>query len=247
MKITWGIRTGIYSALMGLLLVTGSLMVSAQPVKAQSTIPKQLAVPWDPQGNRACLECHSEPHTMVRDGQEISTQVDSLSYTGSVHGIISCTQCHDGVGAEHAKDPETPLDIPFGRARVAHISAQCVKCHAGVYEESYGQSFHGIAVRHGDYRSATCVDCHGGHSIQPSRNPVSMVSRENLAGTCGTAQCHPGAPDSFAEGTEHVIWAKAETSGGLHLVYKFFIALILFDTIKDGPIVMFELLRRPQR
>ncbi|MFZ5814886.1 MAG: hypothetical protein ACOY93_06240 [Bacillota bacterium] len=224
------------------LLVVCGLIFAAVPAGAD-TIPSQLVNPSEPEGNQACLECHSKQESMVRNGETISVHVDPAQYSSSVHGIISCTRCHAEAGPEHAKDPKKPLGLPTGRALKALKSEGCVKCHAGLYEESYDLSFHGVAVANGDYRSATCVDCHGVHDILPSRNPESRVSRQNLAGTCGTAECHPGAPDNFAEGTEHFVPADP-ASGGLHLLYKFFIGLILFDTMKDGPIVMFELLRR---
>lgn len=202
-----------------------------------------LLDPSEPEGNSACLECHSQQQTMVRDGKAISVHVDPEAYANSVHGIISCSRCHAEAGPEHAADPSKPLDLPTGRALRVLKSEGCVKCHAGIYPASYEQSFHGIAVRNGDERAATCVDCHGVHDIQPSRVATSAVAPENLPATCGTAQCHPGAPENFAEGKEHFIVADRE-SGGLHIVYKFFMGLILFDTMKDGPIVMFELLRR---
>lgn len=237
-------RKGLGSALCGLLLVTGMLVLTGTGAAASSVIPKQLLNPAVPDGNAACMECHSKQETMVRNGKEISVQVDGQLYHQSAHGIISCVRCHTEAGPEHAKDPKAPLNVAVGRERLAEVSQGCVKCHAGVYQHSYDQSFHGIAIRHGDNRAATCVDCHGTHNVLPSREPESMVSRQNLTQTCSTGGCHPGASEKIADGKEHFIMSKKETAGSLHLVYKFFIGLILFDTLKDGPIVMFELLRR---
>jgi hypothetical protein len=72
------------------------------------------------------------------------------------------------------------------------------------------------------------------------------MSGRSWTGTCGAAECHPGAPANFAAGTEHFVAASKTAPTALHIVYKFFMVLILFDTMKDGPIVMFELLRRLQ-
>jgi len=230
--------------LRSILLVVGMMVLVTGTAMAAEQIPKQVVVPTEPEGNKACLECHAKDESMVRDGQTISVHVDPATYENSVHGILSCTRCHAEAGPEHAADPEKPLNLPTGRALKVLKSEGCVKCHAGLYEESYDLSFHGVAVANGDERAATCVDCHGVHNILPARNPDSMVAKGNVAGTCGTAECHPGAPANFAEGTEHFVAADPESGGGLHLLYKFFIGLILFDTMKDGPIVMFELLRR---
>lgn len=239
------VRSGLLRVLGCFLLVAGGLVLVNGTAYAER-IPKQLIVPSEPEGNKACLECHSKQESMVRDGEQISIHVDPAQYEGSAHSIISCTRCHLEAGPEHAKDPAKPLGLPTGRELRVLKSEGCVKCHAGLYEQSYKLSFHGVAVLNGDERAATCVDCHGVHNILPSRVPESMVSRQNVAQSCGTANCHPGAPESFAEGKEHFIPADKQ-SGGLHLLYKFFIGLILFDTMKDGPIVMFELLRRLMR
>jgi len=246
MNVSRWIRSAAMAVTVGLLLVAGALFVTVGTARADA-IPDKLAVPSDPEGNKACLECHSKNETMTRNGQSISVHVDTEAYNNSVHGIISCVRCHAEAGPEHAKDPKKPLDLPVGRDLKVLKSEGCVKCHAGVYEQSYNETFHGVAVRHGDTRAATCVDCHGVHNILPSRNPESMVSKANVVQTCGTAGCHVDPPKGFAEGTEHFIVSKKETSPGLHLLYKAFMALILFDTMKDGPIVMFELLRRLQQ
>lgn len=226
-------------------VLTSLALASALVLFAGRTVSASglLLDPSEPEGNSACLECHSQQLTMVRDGQTISVHVDPETYENSVHGIISCSRCHAEAGAEHAADPSKPLGLPTGRALRVLKSEGCVKCHAGLYPASYNQSFHGIAVANGDERAATCVDCHGVHNIQPSRAATSSVAPANLPATCGTAECHPGAPENFARGKEHFDVTDRE-SGGLHIVYKFFMGLILFDTMKDGPIVMFELLRR---
>lgn len=192
--------------------------------------------PASPPGNAACLDCHAAP----------KGHVVAETYNQSPHGVLACERCHaEAAGPAHAKDPEKPLGIPEGREGRVEYSSRCVKCHAAI-EPSYDKSFHGIAVSSGDSRAATCVDCHGTHDIFSANDTRSSVSKDKLAGTCATADCHKGAPENFAEGREHIDATKPGegTDGLLHLVWKGFIALILFDVMKDGPIVMFELLRR---
>jgi hypothetical protein len=242
MNLTRVIRSGLLMLAGITLFAAGGLWLSPGRAAAE-TMPTQLQVPTEPDGNAACLACHSKDEHMVRNEQEISVQVDPAAYNQSVHGIISCVRCHAEAGPEHAKDPTKPLNLPTGRALKVLKSEGCVKCHAGLYEESYQASFHGIAVINGDDRAATCVDCHGVHDILPSRNQDSRVAPANVAKTCSTSDCHKDAPANFAEGKEHFVAAK-KAAGGLNVVYKFFMGLILFDTMKDGPIVMFELLRR---
>lgn len=245
MNLARWIRAAVLPVIGGLLLA-GGLLLNPGTASAES-ISKQQAVPSDPEGNKACLECHSKPATMIRNGEQISIHVDGKDFGETAHGILSCVRCHAEAGPEHAKDPKKPLNLPTGRELVALKSEGCIKCHAGKYEESYDLSFHGVAVANGDLRAATCVDCHGVHNVLPSRNPASTVAPANVAKTCGTAECHPGAPENFAKGTEHFIASdKLTAPAPLHFVYKAFMILILFDTMKDGPIVMFELLRRLQ-
>ncbi|MGE5676105.1 MAG: hypothetical protein ACM3XM_19880 [Mycobacterium leprae] len=238
-------RRSLTALLGGILLVVVGLAVNAQTAAAE-TIDKQLANPSDPDGNAACLACHSQAQEMVRDGNHISVQVDPNTYNNSVHGIISCVRCHAEVGEDHAKNPAKPLNLPTGRDLRVLKSEGCIKCHGGKYPESYNLSFHGVAVSSGDNRAATCVDCHGVHNILPSRNPASQVASANLAQTCGTTGCHQNVPANFANGTEHFVAAKPE-AGGLNIIYKLFMGLICFDAMKDGPIVMFDLLRRLRR
>lgn len=196
-------------------------------------------------GVSSCLECHGKPDEfMVREGQKRSIHVDALTYQESVHGILPCIRCHAEAGPEHEKDPDVPLNLPTGRELRALMADRCVKCHAGLYEQSYLQSFHGIAVENGDLRGATCVDCHGIHDIFSSDDTRATTAPANLAASCGAAGCHVNPPASFADGKEHFDVQNKASAGALYWVWKFFIGLILFDVMKDGPIVMFELLRR---
>jgi hypothetical protein len=230
----------------GGLLLAGGLLLGAPTVRAESA-PTTLAVPSDPEGNKACLECHAKDQTMTQDGKQISVHVDTAEYTNSVHGILSCSRCHAEITPDHLKDPKNHANVPTGRDLRVLKSEGCVKCHAGSVEQSYKASFHGVAVASGDNRAATCVDCHGVHNVQAASTATSTVAPGNLAKTCGTGECHQNVPASFAEGKEHTIAADADKSPAItHYVYKFFMILILFDVMKDGPIVMFELLRRLQ-
>lgn len=202
--------------------------------------------PGEPPGVAGCLDCHADPdESMVREGRQISVHVDPAEYRESVHGIVPCIRCHaEAAGTAHAENPEVPLGLSTGRPLRAEMSERCVKCHAGLYSDSYNASFHGVAVRHGDLRTATCVDCHGVHNIFSADDARSTVASDTVAATCASPGCHPTASPGFADGTEHFLREVKDTSPPLYWTWKFFIALILFDVMKDGPIVMFELLRR---
>lgn len=65
----------------------------------------------------------------------------------------------------------------------------------------YRRSFHGLSAALGDQRVATCVSCHGGHEIRPSRDPLSSVSAAKVSQTC--AACHTGTAPGFGAGGVH--------------------------------------------
>lgn len=221
-------------------LIAVALTVSSVALAADPTPD-----PAVPEGVAGCLECHGRPgQEMTRDGQRVSIYVNPQEYQESVHGIISCVRCHGEATAEHAANPEQPLGLPRGRELRKEMSDRCVKCHAGLYERSYNESFHGVATRNGDLRGATCVDCHGVHNVFPSNDPRSTVAPAAIPQTCGQSGCHVNPPASWADRTEHFITMDRQSGGINWLVWKFFVALILFDVMKDGPIVMFDLLRR---
>lgn len=227
-----------------LLPVAVLLVVWGLPVRARAdtvVVPS----PAEPAGIDACLTCHDKPGaTMTRSGTAIPIHVDGAVYRDSAHGILPCVRCHAEAGPEHAANPEQPLGLPTGRQLNALISQRCEKCHAGHVTASYDASFHGFAVSHGDLRAATCVDCHGVHDVFAVADPRSRAAPANIAATCAQPGCHSVAAAGFAQGPEHFVREIKVTGPILYWVWKFFIALILFDVMKDGPIVMFELLRR---
>lgn len=230
------------------LLAAGGLLIlwgraaGAGPAVSAGPASRPLAEPANPPGIDSCLACHGTT-AQERLAARRSERVDEARYRQSVHGILPCVRCHEEVTPRHEAEPLAPVDLPAGRARRARLSAACTKCHTGIYADSYAASFHGTAVRMGDLRAATCADCHGVHDILPPEDARSAAAPANLAATCGQSGCHAGAPPGFADGREHFLPQQPE-SGAVYWVWKFFIALILFDVMKDGPIVMFELLRR---
>jgi formate dehydrogenase gamma subunit len=55
--------------------------------------------------------------------------------------------------------------------------------------EAYNHGLHARAIRNGNDRAATCLDCHGdAHEIRPSTDTASKVNHANIAKTCGV--CH---------------------------------------------------------
>ena len=69
MNLARWIRAAVLPVIGGLLLA-GGLLLNPGTASAES-ISKQQAVPSDPEGNKACLECHSKNQTMTRNGEKM--------------------------------------------------------------------------------------------------------------------------------------------------------------------------------
>lgn len=173
-----------------ILLATGYLFVSL-PVRihaqeAQEAQAVQNAMPSEPTGdNSFCLVCHadSDATATLGDGTTLHVGVDPSVLDGSVHGsgneqgALGCVDCH-GMDAFPHDDP-----LPqSARAYTVQASLMCTNCHVE-QTENLADGVHYSAITDGNLDSASCVDCHGSHDIQPPDEP-----REKISETCG--DCH---------------------------------------------------------
>lgn len=183
---------------------------------------------WSLQIDRTCRTCHAEAN------RQVAGSVHGSVAAGS-HTAVQCADCHGSHNVFKAADPRSAVNR-------RHIEATCTKCHDPKVGESYRYSFHGSAVRLGDKRAATCVDCHGSHHILPRSDPGSMVSTANLPGTC--AKCHVRPQANFARGVEHTTVRDRAKGFPLWLTWKIFLVIILIDVVKDAVLITLELLRK---
>lgn len=118
--------------------------------------------------SQECLSCHSDSAlSMEENGHTVSLHVDEKKLEHSIHGTLSCVDCHTDVkSAVHEQKPKKIL---------------CADCHAEA-QQALTHSVH-------NSRGPGCVDCHGGpHGITAADNPQSPVSRNAISATCG--RCH---------------------------------------------------------
>lgn len=123
--------------------------------------------------NDDCLGCHSDP-AAVKDlgsGKTLSVHVDPQIFGKSVHGPLSCTDCHASI--HDYPHVVTPVD--------------CSGCHAD-QSTQYAMSVHGKARAKGDVVAASCIDCHGKHDILPKADPKAKTNRFHVPAMC--ASCH---------------------------------------------------------
>ncbi len=156
------------AAFVGLLALALAAPIAAQPRAASA---------------EDCLACHQDPDLRRGDGRSVF--VDPKKFAASIHGGLSCVDCHADLASAEVPHPE----------RLQPVA--CATCHPDPVAQ-YAASIHAQA-RAGDATSpaATCVDCHGQHDMLASRDPGSRTHHLNLPDTCG--HCH-GNPDVIKRG-----------------------------------------------
>ena len=193
-------------------------------------------------GNSAapnCQTCHGS-HTIYRSGDSRSaTSRDKIpalcskchpaefeEYGKSIHGqellvkhnagAPTCFDCH----LEHLTPPTTEKRWMLSMIR------QCGNCH-GEQMATYRKTYHGKVTRLGYTTIAKCSDCHGSHTILPPADKASLLSEQNILGTC--QKCHPRATIGFTK-----FYAHADESNRAKypiMYYTFvFMTLLLIGT-----------------
>lgn len=165
----------------GLLLVGLALMLGASPVSRA----QEGDQPPPPASDAYCLLCHSQPDQVwnLPSGETLPLTIDPAVITRSVHGdaleggALACADCHGDFRFPHpASTVDTVREFRLERY------GSCSSCHLDQYTRAQ-DSVHGAALRGGRMEAAVCVDCHGGHDIQPPDEP-----RQRISLTCG--RCH---------------------------------------------------------
>ncbi len=171
-----------------------------------------------------CQTCHQKAHDVKTVASSLrGVEIDSL-----------CSQCHQGIVGQinlgiHAKPfAEGRLTcVSCHTAHSAELSKQaisqngCYKCHSntklfdGVKSENgtaltslvqqYQHSIHAESLKKNG-KGATCVDCHGSHTILPASDPSSPVSRSNIVATCG--KCHADVKEHYLGSSHGLAYKK---------------------------------------
>lgn len=198
-----------------------------------------------------CLLCHDEP--VFRD----FAAVLPAAATRNGATFDRCNACHTA---------QLPTDIAFALRHVANRlqparppleQAQvCAVCHsnpkirepAGMHDAvaSYLRSFHGkAALLEGD-ATASCVDCHVSrgsnvHAMLAKEDAASATNSANIANSCRSVTCHPGADPTIATAAVHMDVLSLRGS----LEYFVVVCFVLLTIFTFGPsmlIVCLELL-----
>ncbi|HEX9120169.1 MAG TPA: cytochrome c3 family protein [Terriglobales bacterium] len=183
--------------LLALLLFTAFLLLAGGAARAED------------KPNDTCLACHADRTlTTKRAGRTVSLFVEAKKFSSSIHGSLSCTNCHADLEGK-----DLPHETPLKRV-------DCGTCH-GEEAKQHAKSLHGRAVAHGDPLAPRCTSCHGNHDILPVKDPRSPVSPMNVPFTCG--KCHrEGTPVQTQRKIEqhNIIENYAESMHGEALLKK---------------------------
>ena len=173
-----------------------------------------------------CDKCHKQ----ITEDYEKS--IHWLAVKKGIRSAPSCNDCH----SEHSMQ-----SVYNGNKRDAVKKIQdetCMQCHQSLIlsqrygmstknANSYMDSYHGRASKHGDNKVALCVDCHNVHKILPKDHPESSINKNNIVNTC--KKCHPEATDVFANSYSHTTQEKnsANIESIVKKVYFWLIVIVI--------------------
>ncbi|MFC1785086.1 cytochrome c3 family protein [Candidatus Neomarinimicrobiota bacterium] len=154
----------------------------------------------------ACVSCHLEV-----DEDLNSSVMSNMLNDIHIQVGLSCADCHGG-NPSAFDDPDDAMwdnDSFIGKIDKQDQPKVCGSCHSKtVYMRNYSTSIrtdqvsqywtsrHGILLKTGDTKVATCVSCHGVHGIYSKDDTRSSVYAVNIPNTC--SNCHNNA-DYMAE------------------------------------------------
>ena len=189
----------------------------------------------------ACLYCHDEP--LFRDPALAIPLLKEMA--GRIYD--RCDVCHAEKVSADIDYYVQHIASRFQPARSTLELAQvCAVCHSdpAVRAEyqlpdsvaSFVRSFHGKAALLGDSTTADCLSCHvtagqNAHQMLKPDNPESSVNAANIANSCRSTQCHPGADPKIAETAVHLDLPTAKGT----VEYALAVTFIVLTLLTFGP------------
>lgn len=127
-----------------------------------------------------CLGCHGNKTLIKKDvgGRSVSLFISESEFRTSVHGSLSCLDCHVHIKRDAHPEKGKKTD---------HKKVDCGSCHSNEQEE-YRWSVHAKSILREPNRAMDCYDCHGSHYILSKENPKSATYFLNIEATC--ERCH---------------------------------------------------------
>jgi len=134
-----------------------------------------------------CLKCHDHSATMRFNNDEtIPLKVDHQLLKISVHGKLSCSDCHFGFSSEEHPHRNFRTRRDFTLAS----SESCRRCHFDKYTKTL-ESIHYTMLSQGKLSAPVCTDCHGAHEVY-------AVGKERIVSAKRCQRCHAKEYDTYA-------------------------------------------------
>jgi len=134
-----------------------------------------------------CSRCHTHSITMhFTNSETLSLKVDPLLLKASVHGKLSCSDCHFGFSSEEHPQRNFRTRRDFTLAS----SESCRRCHFDKYTKTL-ESIHYTVLSQGKLNAPVCIDCHGSHEIY-------HVGKERTESAKRCQRCHSKEYDTYA-------------------------------------------------
>ena len=195
---------------------------------------------------KTCSKCHNDIYIQYERG------IHGKALAAGILDSPNCSDCH----GEHEILTIANPDSPVNASNLADFV--CAKCHnnpqlvekygmEGARFSSYQDTYHGLAVKGGSLKAATCVSCHKAHDILPVTNVASSIHPNNLTGTC--QKCHPKANDSFAASYSHNIAAAqfSQLNRVVEVIYIIAIVIIIGGMLAHNGIILFRFILAKHR
>ena len=151
------------------------LFQPAPPVQA-ADLSINAEIDGREQEDFACILCHQDTTAEIEfsSGETIPALVNPDIIAHSTHGALdeplSCTSCHN---ANTYRIPHDAVTAPDYRSYQLQQNGSCENCHAASHLTSHPQE----EMENG----VGCIDCHGGHDVQPANTWQSGTGVEKCA------------------------------------------------------------------
>ncbi len=121
-----------------------------------------------------CLICHKYNFSMpLSSGKQLPLSVNESAYKSSVHGNLSCGACHMGF----SKTDHPVKTFKSRKEYTANAVKVCAICHTD--EQLRKNPVHSSLMA-----KATCVECHGSHSIKSMKAQKAVAKEGQYCISC---------------------------------------------------------------
>lgn len=135
-----------------------------------------------------CSKCHNRAmHMRFENSETLSLKIDLPVLKTSVHGKLSCSDCHFGFSSEEHPRRKFKTRRDFTLAS----SDSCRRCHFDKYTKTL-ESIHYTVLSQGKLNAPVCIDCHGSHAIY-------HVGRDRPGSAKRCQRCHVKEYETFAK------------------------------------------------